>query len=129
MKNKYSIYVVETNEKIKECLELYISSLTWLTFVGSSKCIENSIDVILELKPEILTINDILPMVSNAENLNKINKLNEYCKIYMVSGEMDNKKIFYSYKLGIRKYIKKPCDFISMFNIIQEDIIQNNLYV
>lgn len=80
-----------------------------------------------ELKPDIVTMDISMPMLSGVDAVKQIIKIDGNAKIIMISAVNQKKMVFNAINNGAKHYIVKPIDSKKVISIINEVITEDAL--
>lgn len=78
--------------------------------VGSANCLKEAVPVIMELKPDLVTMDMTMPGADGIVCTEAIHKIDPNIKVIIVSSMMDDEIIRKARKVKVSGYIQKPVD-------------------
>lgn len=88
--------------------------------VGEAKNGESAIDLALELKPDVITLDNILPDMTGLDVLKTINTDDFTSKVIMISAVGQQSAIVDAMSSGAKHYLVKPFDNSELIAILKE---------
>lgn len=122
---KLDFYIVEDDTSIIRILENIISEYNLGYVVGSSCNSDEIINEIYNLKPDIASVDFLLPYDDGLQIIKRIKETNFKGKFVMISEVTTKNVISEAYKLGVEYYINKPINVIEVVKVIEK--IMTNL--
>jgi len=99
------------------------------TVVGSAGCLEEAVDVVSRLKPDVITMDMTMPGADGIECTKAIRKFDSDVKVIIVSSMMDDEIVHNAKKAKISGYIQKPVDEEELTLLINRIMADEELFV
>jgi len=122
--NKIRIVIAEGHRLFQEALRLILDVENKFEIIGEASNGIQAIDVVSDLKPDIVLLDIILPKLSGIEAIPVFKKKSPGTKILMLTASTDETKIIKSLKAGARGYITKnttPSGLIKAIKVVNKD--------
>ncbi|PRR82151.1 response regulator [Clostridium vincentii] len=97
--------------------------------VGEAKCLEEVIEEVSRLKPDLVTMDMTLPGTDGFECTRAIHKINKDIKVIIVSSMMDEELVRKAKKTHVCGYIQKPVDQEELSLLINRVMADEELYL
>lgn len=97
--------------------------------VGSANSLEEAVEAISRLNPDIVTMDMTMPGADGIECTKAIQKVNPNVKVIIVSSMMDDEIVRNAKKARISGYVQKPVDEEELCLLIQRIISDEELFV
>ena len=117
--SKIRIVIVEDHSLFREGLRLILDSEKRFEIVGEATNGIQAIDVISDLKPDMVLLDISMPKLSGIEAIPIIKQKCPGTKILMLTASKDEDKIFKSLKAGARGYVSKNTSTSDLFKAIK----------
>jgi YesN/AraC family two-component response regulator len=114
-----SILIVDDSIVMRKNLATIITKAGH-TIAGEASNGKQAIAQYTELKPDIVTMDISMPIMSGVEAVKQIIKLDQNAKIIMVSAVNQKKMVFNAINSGAKHYVIKPIDTNKVISIINE---------
>lgn len=88
--------------------------------VGAAGNGESAIDMALELNPDVITLDNILPDMTGLDVMKAVNNSGHKPYVIMISAVGQQSAINDAMALGIRHYLVKPFDHNELISILNE---------
>lgn len=92
------------------------------TVIGEAKDGAEALDLIVELKPDLVTLDNILPDMSGIEILKVLREQDIKCKVIMISAVGQQSAIEEGLGLGAEAYIIKPFTKENILEKVKESL-------
>ena len=102
------VLIVEDAALIRSMLKEIIHSATEHTVVGEADSGKAAVEAYQALKPDIVFMDTVMPVMDGIQALKEILKLDPDAKIIMCSAEQRPADVLESFKAGAKDYIVKP---------------------
>jgi len=97
--------------------------------VGSAGGLEEAVEAVKTLKPDVVTMDITMPGVDGIECTNAIHKINPNQKVIIVSSMMDDEIIRRAKKAKISGYVQKPVDAEELTLAINRVMADEELFI
>lgn len=97
--------------------------------VGSANCLQEAVEAVAELKPDLVTMDMIMPGADGIECTEAIRVLHPNIKVIIVSSMMDDEIVQKAKKVGISGYIQKPVDAEEIALLINRVMANEELFI
>lgn len=104
------VLIVDDAALIRSMLKEIIHSATAHTVVGEADNGKTAIDAYLELKPDMVFMDTVMPEMNGMQALKEILKIDPGAKVIMCSAEQRPADVMEALKTGAKDYIIKPFD-------------------
>ena len=101
------ILVVDDSLIIRKTLSSQLSELGH-EVIGNASCGQESIKLYEELKPDLVTMDITMPMMSGIQALREIKNIDKDAKVIMITSHGEEKLVMEAIKSGAVGYILKP---------------------
>ena len=116
MKKKIKILIVDDEPAICQLLKTYLESLGFETFVAASG--EQALDILMEEKPAIMTLDIRMPGINGYEILQKVKRRYPELFIIVITGiDVPNMEDMLEHS-GAHGLLQKPIDLQNLSDII-----------
>lgn len=116
---KIRIVIVEDHRLFREGLHLILNGEKRFKIVGEASNGIQAIDVISDLKPDIVLLDITMPKLSGIEAIPIIKQKSPGTKILMLTASEDETKIIKSLKAGAKGYLSKNTTSSELFKAIK----------
>ena len=113
------VLIVDDSTYIRSSLSSLLSEAGY-EIVGQAKNGEMAIDLALDLKPDVITLDNILPDMTGIDVLKAVKKGNLTAKIVMISAVGQQSAIVEAKSTGADFYLVKPYDTAELLSILKE---------
>lgn len=79
---------------------------------------EEALEIAMKIKPDILVIDNAMPRMTGCEVVEKINGIEQRCKVIMLSAKAQKTDIEYGLGKGVDHYVTKPFDLMEFSDLI-----------
>jgi len=97
--------------------------------VGEAKCLEEVIEEVTKVRPDLVTMDMTLPGTDGFECTRAIHKIDKDIKVIVVSSMMDDELVRKAKKTHICGYIQKPVDSEELTLLINRVMADEELYL
>lgn len=97
--------------------------------VGSAGCLQEAVDAVSKLKPDVVTMDMTMPGADGIECTKAIRKFDSEVKVIIVSSMMDDEIVHNAKKAKISGYIQKPVDEEELTLLINRIMADEELFV
>ena len=111
-------YIIDDDASIIRILENLIEKNNLGITLGKSKSAKKAIKEIIEIRPDIVLIDLLIPKIDGINIVKKIREIDESISFIMISEVNDKEMISKAYSAGIEYYINKPINIIESIEII-----------
>ena len=115
-------YLIDDDLSIIKMLENIILEHQLGTIVGKSTKAKKAIDEIIDVRPDIVLIDLLLPEIDRINIIKEIKKYDENIFFIMVSEVFSKDMISKAFSIGVEYYINKPINIIESKSIIKKVI-------
>ncbi len=116
---KLRIYIIEDSESIKQRISRLISAVEEVEIIGSSGNIDEALDAIKNLKPEIVILDISVEKVKGLKMIQNIKQINHFPKIVMFTNYDFQSYKDKSYQFGADFYLDKSQEFEKLADILE----------
>lgn len=122
MKEKISVLIADDNQEFSHTLSTYINTQEDMEVIGIAKDGNEAINMILNIEPDVVLLDVIMPHLDGLGVLEKINSKNDLKKpiCIMLSAVGQDKITQKSIALGAEYYVVKPFDIELLIKRIRE---------
>lgn len=113
------VLIVDDSTYIRSSLKSLLTSQGY-DVVGEAKNGEMAIDLALELKPDVITLDNILPDMTGLDILKALNINDFKASVIMISAVGQQSAIVDAKNNGARHYLVKPYDESELIGILKE---------
>jgi DNA-binding NarL/FixJ family response regulator len=97
--------------------------------VGSASNMEEAVDAVVRLKPDVVTMDMTMPGTNGIECTKAIHQIDSNIKVVIVSSMMDEEIVRNAHKVNIAGYIQKPVDAGELTLIINRIMADEELFI
>lgn len=97
--------------------------------IGEASSLEETIDVITKLKPDLVTMDMTIPGTDGLECTREIHKIDSNIKVIIVSSMMDDEIVRKARKTHVSGYIQKPVDSEELTLLINRVMADEELFL
>ena len=119
MEDKITIVIADDRRLIRDSLRVVLSREKNIQIVGEATSGPETLDVIGDLKPDVLLIDYFMPGIDGVEAIPPIIEKSPNTKILMLTLRMDEDVIFEALKAGAKGYISKNASISDLIKAIQ----------
>lgn len=101
------VLIVDDHEMVRIGVSAYLSAQQDMTVVGEASNGAEAIEKALELKPDIILMDNVMPVLTGAEATAQILQKWPTAKIMMVTSFLDDDKVYPALEAGAVSYILK----------------------
>lgn len=105
--NMIRVLIVDDHEMVRIGVSAYLSAQQDMTVVGEASNGAEAIEKALELKPDIILMDNVMPVLTGAEATAQILQKWPTAKIMMVTSFLDDDKVYPALEAGAVSYILK----------------------
>ena len=121
MKEKVSVLIADDNQEFSHTLSSYINMQDDMQVVGMAKDGKEAVDMIINLSPDVVLLDVIMPHLDGLGVLEKINSMNVKKPICIMLSAVGQDKITQkAVMLGAEYYVIKPFDIELIIKRIKE---------
>lgn len=113
------ILVVDDSTYIRSTIKTTLSDNGY-EVIGEAGSGEAAIDLILELKPDVITLDNILPDMTGLDVMKAINVSSHNPYVIMISAVGQESAVVEATGLGVKHYLVKPFDHNELISILNE---------
>lgn len=97
--------------------------------VGSANCLEEAVELVSKLKPDVITMDMTMPGYNGIECTKAIHKIDQNAKVIIVSSMMDEEIIREAKRANICGYVQKPVDEEDLALLINRIMADEELFI
>lgn len=120
MKKVKTIFIAEDSQNVRENLKKIIGLIDGLKIVGESETLQDSLNKVGNLKPDICIIDIGLPDGNGMDILKYLTQINKQTKTIIFTNYTSTPYRLKCNKLGADHFLDKNSDFDSLSNILFE---------
>jgi NarL family two-component system response regulator LiaR len=107
MKEMIRVLIVDDHAMVREGLRTFIHKQDGIDVVGSAKDGEQAVQMALELKPDVILMDIVMPGKDGIQAISEIMQKAPQTRILVVTSFSDNNKVFAAIKAGAIGYLLK----------------------
>jgi two-component system chemotaxis response regulator CheY len=107
---KGTVVIVDDSERTRSELRVYLEELNFLVVAEAADGIQ-AIDAYVRNKPDILTLDLVMPHLDGMSALSEIHKYHPEAKVIIISSSINQTIRSEAEKLGVESFIQKPVTF------------------
>ncbi|MDM8534579.1 DNA-binding domain-containing protein [Clostridiaceae bacterium HSG29] len=111
-------YIIDDDASIIRILENLIEKNDLGIVLGKSKSAKKAIKEVIEVRPDIVLIDLLIPKIDGINIVKEIREIDESISFIMISEVNDKEMVSKAYSAGIEYYINKPINIIESIEII-----------
>jgi len=119
MGSRIRIVIADDHGLFREMLRLTLRREGGIKIVGEAVNVRQTIDLISELKPDIVLLNSTMPEMDGIEVLPEIKEKNQKTKALMLTANKDEATIFKALRGGAKGYLSKDVSISNLIKAIQ----------
>ena len=119
MGSRIRIVIADDHGLFRELLRITLRREGSIKIVGEAANIRQTIDLISELKPDIVLLNSTMPEMDGIEVFPEIREKNQNTKTLMLTANKDEATIFKALKGGAKGYLSKDVSISNLVKAIQ----------
>jgi DNA-binding NarL/FixJ family response regulator len=119
MGSRIRIVIADDHGLFREMLRITLHREGSIKIVGEAANVRQTIDLISELKPDIVLLNSTMPKMDGIEVLPEIREKNQKTKALMLTANKDEATIFKALKGGAKGYLSKDVSISNLIKAIQ----------
>jgi DNA-binding NarL/FixJ family response regulator len=119
MTDKIRVVIADDHRLIRESLRQILSGEANIKVVGEAATGPRAIDVITQLKPDIVLLDIYMPEMDGFSAIQPIREKSPKTKILILTVAMDEDMVFKALKAGAKGYISKDASFSDLIKAIQ----------
>ena len=119
MGSRIRIVIADDHGLFREMLRITLHREGSIKIVGEAANVRQTIDLISELKPDIVLLNSTMPEMDGIEVLPEIREKNQKTKALMLTANKDEATIFKALKGGAKGYLSKDVSISNLIKAIQ----------
>ncbi len=117
---KPTFYIIDDDLGIRRMLENIIEEYCLGDVIGSASDGNSAVNEIMNLNPEIVLIDLLLPSIDGIEILRQIKSIKKDIQFIMISEVRSKEMIEEAYKSGIEFFINKPLNVVEVVTVIEK---------
>nr|WP_106784542.1 response regulator transcription factor [Lysinibacillus timonensis] len=102
-----NILIADDHEMVRIGVSAYLSAQADMTVVGEAEHGKEAVELALKLRPDIILMDNVMPIMTGAEATAEILKQWPTAKIMMVTSFLDDDKVYPALEAGAVSYILK----------------------
>lgn len=102
-----NILIADDHEMVRIGVSAYLSAQPDMTVVGEAENGKEAVDLALKLRPDLILMDNVMPVMTGAEATAEILKQWPDAKIMMVTSFLDDDKVYPALEAGAVSYILK----------------------
>jgi len=119
MGSRIRIVIADDHGLFREMLRITLHREGSIKIVGEAANVRQTIDLISELKPDIVLLNSTMPKMDGIEVLPEIREKNQKTKALMLTANKDEATIFKALKGGAKGYLSRDVSISNLIKAIQ----------
>ena len=116
------ILIADDHEMVRIGVSAYLSAQPDMTVVGEAENGEEAVKKALELKPDIILMDNVMPIMTGAEATAKIIEQWPTAKVMMVTSFLDDDKVYPAIEAGAVSYLLKTSNAKQIADAIRKTI-------
>lgn len=116
------ILIADDHEMVRIGVSAYLSAQADMTVVGEAANGQQAVEKALELKPDIILMDNVMPVMTGAEATSQILQQWPNAKIMMVTSFLDDDKVYPALEAGAVSYILKTSNAKQIAEAIRKTI-------
>lgn len=116
------ILIADDHEMVRIGVSAYLSAQSDMTVVGEAENGQQAVEKALELKPDIILMDNVMPIMTGAEATAQILQQWPNAKIMMVTSFLDDDKVYPALEAGAVSYILKTSNAKQIAEAIRKTI-------
>lgn len=116
------ILIADDHEMVRIGVSAYLSAQADMTVVGEAANGQQAVEKALELKPDIILMDNVMPIMTGAEATAQILQQWPNAKIMMVTSFLDDDKVYPALEAGAVSYILKTSNAKQIAEAIRKTI-------
>jgi len=119
MGSRIRIVIADDHGLFREMLRITLHREGSIKIVGEAANVRQTIDLISELKPDIVLLNSTMPEMDGIEILPEIRERNQKTKALMLTANKDEATIFKALRGGAKGYLSRDVSISNLIKAIQ----------
>ena len=119
MGSRIRIVIADDHGLFREMLRITLHREGSIKIVGEAANVRQTIDLISELKPDIVLLNSTMPEMDGIEVLPEIREKNQKTKALMLTANKDEATIFKALRGGAKGYLSRDVSISNLIKAIQ----------
>ncbi|MFC7685200.1 response regulator [Ureibacillus sp. GCM10028918] len=116
------ILIADDHEMVRIGVSAYLSAQSDMTVVGEAANGQQAVEKALELKPDIILMDNVMPIMTGAEATAQILQQWPHAKVMMVTSFLDDDKVYPALEAGAVSYILKTSNAKQIAEAIRKTI-------
>lgn len=116
------ILIADDHEMVRIGVAAYLNAQPDMTVVGEAENGAIAVEKVLELRPDIILMDNVMPVMTGAEATEKIMNAWPQAKIMMVTSFLDDDKVYPALEAGAVSYILKTSNAKQIAEAIRKTI-------
>ena len=110
MSNLIKVLIVDDHEMVRIGVSAYLSAQPDIEVIGEAENGEEAVEKALSLRPDIILMDNVMPIMTGAEATAQILKAWPTAKVMMVTSFLDDDKVYPALEAGAVSYILKTAN-------------------
>jgi two-component system, NarL family, response regulator LiaR len=115
-----SILLVDDHEVVRRGLHNYLDTVPGLYVVGEASCGEEALNLVMDLVPDIVLLDLIMPGMDGVETTRQIKKISPRTQVVVLTSFHDDAHIFPTLKAGAVAYVLKDMRMERLAEVIHK---------
>jgi two-component system, NarL family, response regulator LiaR len=115
-----SILLVDDHEVVRRGLHNYLDTVPGLHVVGEASCGEEALNLVMDLVPDIVLLDLIMPGMDGVETTRQIKKISPRTQVVVLTSFHDDAHIFPTLKAGAVAYVLKDMRMERLAEVIHK---------
>lgn len=120
MTEKIKVILVDDHEMVRLGLKSFLNLQTDITVVGEASNGREGIDLALDLRPDVVVMDLVMPEMDGVEATLELLKYWSDVKILVLTSYLDNEKIYPVIDAGAKGYMLKTSSALEILNAIRK---------
>ncbi|RUL55111.1 LuxR C-terminal-related transcriptional regulator [Lysinibacillus antri] len=117
-----NILIADDHEMVRIGVSAYLSAQPDMTVVGEAENGAQAVELALQLKPTIILMDNVMPVMTGAEATAEIIKQWPEARIMMVTSFLDDDKVYPALEAGVVSYILKTSNAKQIADAIRKTV-------
>lgn len=116
------VFIADDHEMVRIGVSAYLAAQPDMTVVGEAENGQQAVERVLELKPDIILLDNVMPIMTGAEAAAHIIQEWPEAKIMMVTSFLDDDKVYPALEAGAISYLLKTSNAKQIADAIRKTI-------
>lgn len=116
------VLIADDHEMVRIGVSAYLSAQSDITVVGEAVNGKEAVEKALALRPDIILMDNVMPVMNGAEATKEILKVWPEAKIMMVTSFLDDDKVYPALEAGATSYILKTSNAKQIADAIRRTV-------